>query len=120
MKTIVAFLALLTLSMTAQASQFNQGDKVQIKDNGWVCRTLEKAVDSRVIAESLRDGLTPDLSGLNNGSCITYSAKPLTIVKYEDYTIPGYADKGRLFVSLKEPRSGDVWYAYQNFLEPAK
>lgn len=117
MNKILLTLILVTLSSHVAAKDFKAGDNVNIKDNGWVCRSLEKAIASRVIEESVAEGGNRDIYQLNNGSCIAYSVRPLKIIKYDDYLIPGYPDKGKLFVSVKEPRSGETWHAFTGFLE---
>ncbi|EKN3440900.1 TPA: hypothetical protein PXO57_002666 [Yersinia enterocolitica] len=119
-KIVLASLAVILLTSTASASELRIGDKAKIKDGGWVCRTLDKAIASRAISESLEQGLNPDTYQLSNGSCITYSVRPMKIVAFDDYLIPGFPEKGKLFVSVIEPRSGEVWYAFTGFLQPVK
>ncbi|HHH1650944.1 TPA: hypothetical protein ACPZHR_004147 [Yersinia enterocolitica] len=119
-KIVLASLAVILLTSTASASELRIGDKAQIKDGGWVCRTLDKAIASRIISVSIDQGLNPDTYQLSNGSCITYSIRPMKIVAFDDYLIPGFPEKGKLFVSLVEPRSGETWYAFTGFLQPVK
>lgn len=107
-------------SSTYAAGPFNSGQKVAIEDGGWVCRTLDKAIASRIIGPFEKAKESDAIYQLNNGSCIDYSIRPLKVLGYEDYLIPGYPEKGKLFVSVREPRSGEVWYAFTGYLKPTK
>jgi len=115
-------LALVTLLLPqiSNAAQLKVGGKAELKDGGWVCRSLYKAIASREIQETASSGGKADVSQLNNGSCINYSIRPFKIVAYENYLLPAYPDKGKLFVAVIEPRSGEKWYAYKEFLQPIK
>jgi len=125
MKSLLA-ISLLTLSLSAlstsafAAEAFKQGQKIGIVDGGWVCRTLDKAIASRIIGPFEKAKQSEAIYQLNNGSCISDSIRPLKVLGYEDYLIPAYPEKGKLFVSVKEPRSGEVWYAYTGYLKPFK
>lgn len=116
----LASVIVILLTSNSFAAELKIGENAQIKGDGWVCRTLDKAIASRAINESLEQGLNPDTYQLSNGSCITYSVRPMKIVAFDDYLIPGFPEKGKLFVSVIEPRSGEVWYAFTGFLQPVK
>lgn len=120
MKSVVcAALFISTISSSAFASEtLKKGQKVGLADGGWVCHTLEKAIASKIIGPLEKAKQSDAIYQLNNGSCINYSIKPFKVLGYEDYLIPGYPEKGRLFVAVREPRSGDVWYAYTGYLKP--
>lgn len=122
MKTL-AFAAIILAaicSSTFAAEQFKVGQKAALTEGGWVCHSLEKAIASRIIGPFDKAKESEAIYQLNNGSCINYSIRPLKVLGYEDYLIPGYTEKGKLFVSVREPRSGDVWYAYTGYLKPSK
>lgn len=108
-----------TIGGSAFASEpLKKGQKVALADGGWVCHTLDKAIASRIIGSFDKAKQSDAIYQLNNGSCINYSIRPLKVLGYEDYLIPGYPEKGKLFVAVREPRSGDVWYAYTGYLKP--
>ncbi|WP_206403859.1 hypothetical protein [Erwinia billingiae] len=120
-KAIVLGLLLAVISGSALAeAQLKPGQAVSLSDGGWVCKSLEKAVASRIIGSFDQAQKSDAIYQLNNGSCIGYSVRPLKVLGYDDYLIPGYPEKGRLFVAVREPRSGDVWYAYVGYLNPVK
>jgi hypothetical protein len=120
-KAFVLGLLLGAVSSSALAEEhFKAGENANLSDGGWVCRTLEKAVASRIIGPFEEAKKSDAIHQLDNGSCLGYSIRPLKVIGYDDYLIPGYPEKGRQFVAVKEPRSGDTWYAYVGYLKPAK
>ncbi|MBV6817504.1 hypothetical protein KWG64_06065 [Rahnella sp. PD12R] len=110
-------LAMLLLPQISNAAHLKVGGNAELKDGGWVCRSLDKAIASREIEETAIAGGKADVSQLNNGSCISYSVRPFKVVAYENYLLPAYPEKGKLFVAVIEPRSGEKWYAYKAFLQ---
>ncbi|MFB4339895.1 hypothetical protein RAC90_05310 [Pantoea sp. CS_6] len=117
MLKLVLALFIISLSAGAEANvALKKGQNVNITDGGWVCRSMEKAIASRIIGPFEKAKESDAIYQLNNGSCIDYSIRPLKVLGYEDYLIPGYPEKGKLFVSVREPRSGEVWYAFIGYL----
>lgn len=121
MRKIILAMALMAVSAGALANtEFKIGQAVDMADGGWVCRSMEKAIASRIIGDFKQASKSDAIYQLNNGSCISDSIRPLKVLGYENYLIPGYPEKGKLFVSVREPRSGGVWYAYTGYLKPRK
>lgn len=100
------------------AGIYKRNQKLDIVHNGWICHTLEKAIASREIERSRSLGAIADVQQLMDGSCINYSIRPVTVIGYADYLIPAFPEKGKLFLKIKEPRSGQDWYAFAGFLTP--
>lgn len=120
-KAFVLGLLLAAVSGSALAEEhFKAGENANLSDGGWVCRTLEKAVASRIIGPFEEAKKSDSIHQLDNGSCLGYSIRPLKVIGYGDYLIPESPEKGRQFVAVREPRSGDTWYAYIGYLKPAK
>lgn len=113
------FLSVFSGSALAEA-HFKAGENVNLSDGGWVCRSMEKAVASRIIGPFEEAQKSDAIYQLNNGPCLSYSIRPLKVLGYNEYLIPGYPEKGRQFVAVREPRSGEVWYAYVGYLKPVK
>lgn len=117
-----AWLALLTsiammASFTCNA-ELHKGEKLNLKDGGMLCRTLDGAIATRDVAITNEQGGKADMfEATRRFSCLSYSMRPLTFVKYDDYLIPGYEEKGKVFASVIEPRSGEVWHIFTGFLE---
>ena len=122
MKSLVcaAFFLSAACSPAFAAEAFKLGQNVAIADGGWICHSLEKAIASRIIGPFEKAKESDAIYQLNNGSCIGDSIRPLKVLGYDEYLIPGYPEKGKLFVSVKEPRSGDIWHAFIGYLKPYK
>lgn len=119
MRNIILALAMMAVSAVALANPaLKKGQEVDMTDGGWVCRSMDKAIASRVIGDFEQASKSDAIYQLNNGSCISDSIRPLKVLRYEDYLIPGYPEKGKLFVAVREPRSGGVWYAYTGYIKP--
>jgi len=113
-------IALLSLSVTCSAA-FHKGEKFFLKDGGMVCRSIEGAVATReVFITNEHGGKVNMIEATKPYTCLNYSIRPLTFVKYDDYLVPGYSEKGKQFSSVIEPRSGIVWHIFNEFLKPKK
>lgn len=119
-KWLMLVIPMLMTSALVHSTELKMGSHAELKDGGWVCRTLDKAIASREIDQSKSAGDKADITQLNNGSCIMYSVRPFKIVGYDDYLIPAFPEKGKLFVTVIEPRSGEKWHAFTGFLQPVK
>lgn len=113
-------IALFSLSVTCSAA-FHKGEKFSLKDGGMVCRSMEGAIATRdVFITNEKGGKVDMIEATRPYSCLSYSIRPLTFVKYDDYLIPGYPENGKQFSSVIEPRSGIVWHIFNEFLQPVK
>jgi len=109
-------IAMMALSFTCSAA-FHKGEKLPLKDGGMLCRSLDGAIATRDVAITNEQGGNVDMiNATRHFSCLSYSIRPLTFVKYDDYLIPGYPEKGKVFASVIEPRSGEVWHIFTGFL----
>jgi hypothetical protein len=122
-----AMIAIICLGVSVSASagqsnlpKFKTGDLVGIKDNGFICRSMEGAIAARNIEMAREDGRGEDVQQILSYGCLSYSIRPIKIIAYNDYIVPGYPELGRIFVDVREPRSGDTWYAPVEFLEKFK
>lgn len=122
MRNIILAMLLIAVSTGALANtEFKKGQRLNLKDGGVVCRTLDGAIATRdVVITNEQDWKLDMLEATRNYSCLSYSIRPLTFVKYDDYLIPGYPEKGKLFASVIEPRSGTVWHIFTDFLNAPK
>jgi hypothetical protein len=117
-----AFLMFALFCLSAHCSAaFHKGEKFGLKDGGMVCRSLDGAIATRdVVITNEQGGKVDMIEATRPYSCLSYSIRPLTFVKYDDYLIPGYPEKGKQFASVIEPRSGVIWHIFTEFLDSTK
>lgn len=83
MRKIILALALMAVSAGSLANtEFKKGQKLDLKDGGSVCRTLDGAIAMRdVVITDQQGGKLDMLAATRNYSCLSYSIRPLTFVK---------------------------------------
>ncbi|CAI2428184.1 Uncharacterised protein [Serratia proteamaculans] len=118
--TICLCVSVGTFAEQSNLPKFKKGDLVSIKEHGFICRSMDGAIAARNIEMAREDGRGEDVQQILSYGCLSYSIRPIKIIAYNDYIVPGYPELGRIFVDVREPRSGDIWYAPVEFLEKYK